>query len=67
MRRIGVAAAVILRTDGRALLVRKRGTAAFMQPGGKIEPGESLSAALPRELVEETELRVSPYDLQPLG
>lgn len=64
---IRVAAAVIVRTDGRTLLVRKRGTTAFMQPGGKIEPGEIPSAALLRELVEEIGLHVSSEDLRPLG
>lgn len=66
-RTIRVAAAVIVRSDGRTLLVRKRGTTAFMQPGGKIEPGETPSAALLRELVEEIGLHVSPEDLQSLG
>lgn len=50
---IRIAAAVILRNDGRMLLVRKRGTDAFMQPGGKYEPGEDALTALRRELEEE--------------
>ena len=33
---ISVVAALIRDGDGRVLLVRKRGTAAFMQPGGKL-------------------------------
>jgi len=36
-RIIRIAAAVLIGPDGRTLLVRKRGTEAFMQPGGKIE------------------------------
>lgn len=64
---IRIAAAIIIRTDGQTLLVRKRGTTAFMQPGGKIEPGESPSSALLRELVEEIGLHVSFEDLHPLG
>ena len=32
---ISVVAALIRDEQGRVLLVRKRGTAAFMQPGGK--------------------------------
>ncbi len=32
---IRIAAALITRADGRVLLVRKRGTALFLQPGGK--------------------------------
>jgi hypothetical protein len=34
---IRIAAALIRRDDGRVLLVRKRATDSFMQPGGKIE------------------------------
>ncbi|MBN9549019.1 MAG: NUDIX domain-containing protein [Alphaproteobacteria bacterium] len=52
-RTIRIAAAVIRDDDGRLLLVRKRGTSAFMQAGGKIEPGEQPAAALARELREE--------------
>ena len=50
---IRIAAAVIVGDDGRTLLVRKRGTGAFMQAGGKIGPGESAARALTRELREE--------------
>ncbi|WP_020179289.1 NUDIX domain-containing protein [Methylopila sp. M107] len=50
---IRIAAALLLGPDGRALLVRKHGTTAFMQPGGKIEPGETPVDALARELHEE--------------
>lgn len=64
---IRIAAAVIIRADGKALLVRKRGTKAFMQPGGKIEPGESPASALLRELIEEIGLHVSVEYLRPLG
>lgn len=35
------------------LVVRKRGTTQFMQPGGKIDPGETPQQALHRELAEE--------------
>ena len=52
-RTITIAAAVILDERNRMLLVRKRGSAFFMQPGGKIESGESALAALTRELREE--------------
>lgn len=50
---IHVAAALVTDSAGRALMVRKHDTAAFMQPGGKIEPGESALGALRRELREE--------------
>jgi 8-oxo-dGTP diphosphatase len=52
-RVIRIAAALIDDGAGRLLLVRKAGTTAFMQAGGKIEPGEAAEAALRRELAEE--------------
>ncbi|MEP6482255.1 MAG: exonuclease domain-containing protein [Rhodoglobus sp.] len=51
-----VAAAIVTDASGRTLLVRKRGTTAFMQAGGKIERGESALDALTRELREEVGL-----------
>ena len=48
-----IVAAIVTDPAGRALLVRKRGTEAFLQPGGKIEPGEDPLDALVRELEEE--------------
>lgn len=56
-------------TDGaeRMLVVRKRGTGAFMQPGGKIEAGETAVASLMRELHEELGLDVDAGDCVPLG
>ena len=50
---IEVVAALISNAAGRVLLVRKRGTAAFMQPGGKRDPGEDDVTALSREIAEE--------------
>lgn len=67
MRTIHVVAALITGPDGRVLLVRKRGTRAFMNPGGKPEPGESAVDALRRELTEEIGLVVAASDLEPLG
>ncbi len=66
-RVLRIAAAVILDADGRILLVRKTGTDAFMQPGGKLEPGESAAECLVRELHEELALEVAVADLEPIG
>jgi len=52
-RTIRIVAALIADGDGRTLLVRKRGTAKFMLPGGKPDPGETDLAALAREIEEE--------------
>jgi 8-oxo-dGTP pyrophosphatase MutT (NUDIX family) len=62
---IRIVAAVVLDADGRLLVVRKCGTTAFIQPGGKIEPGESARDAVAREVREE--LGVDAIDIQPLG
>jgi len=64
---ITVSAAVITNAAGQLLLVRKRGTDAFMQPGGKPEPGEAPDATLIRELAEELGVAVSRQDLVSLG
>lgn len=50
---VEIVAGIIRDTAGRVLTVRKRGTSAFMLPGGKREPGESDTQALSRELFEE--------------
>lgn len=67
MKIIRIAAALLIGADGRTLLVRKRGTQAFMQPGGKIEPGEPAPQALARELEEELGLVVDPAQAVFLG
>ena len=64
---ISVVAALIRDEAGRVLLVRKRGTAAFMQPGGKRDAGESDIAALSREIVEELGCCVDQKSARPLG
>ena len=62
-----IAAAVLIDSSGQTLLVRKRGTQAFMQPGGKIDAGEQPLQALARELHEELNLRIDPGDAVYLG
>lgn len=64
---IDVVAALIRDAQGRVLLVRKRGTAAFMQPGGKRDVGESDIAALSREIVEELGCCVDQRTARSLG
>ncbi len=50
---IRIAAAVVVDESGCTLLVRKRGTSAFMQAGGKLGRGEAPCDALRREIREE--------------
>jgi 8-oxo-dGTP diphosphatase len=59
---VPVAAAVILRADGRVLLAQRPAGKAYAGywefPGGKLEPGEAPRHALDRELAEELGIRV---------
>jgi 8-oxo-dGTP diphosphatase len=64
---IKIVAALICDEAGRVLLVRKRGTAAFMQPGGKPDNGEDDVAALSREIAEELGCGVVRGSIRPLG
>lgn len=64
---IDIVTALIRNEQGHVLLVRKRGTDSFMQPGGKREPGESDLATLAREVREELGCTLVPGTVQPLG
>ncbi|MPY11957.1 NUDIX domain-containing protein [Arthrobacter bussei] len=64
---ITVTALCLLDAHGHLLLVRKRGTSVFMQPGGKPEPDETPTRTGSRELQEELGLTVRPEELTLLG
>jgi 8-oxo-dGTP diphosphatase len=64
---IRIVAAVILNSRGHLLLVRKRGTQMFMQPGGKFEPGETSEQAIIRELNEELGFELEVDDFEFVG
>jgi 8-oxo-dGTP diphosphatase len=67
MGTIEIVAALIRDDAGRVLLVRKRGTMAFMQPGGKRDAGEDDAAALMREIGEELGCHPVRDSIRPLG
>jgi ADP-ribose pyrophosphatase YjhB (NUDIX family) len=55
-----VVGAVVLDDRGRVLLVRRGrppSAGSWSLPGGHVEPGESLDAAIVREVLEETAVR----------
>lgn len=54
--------AVILSADRRVLILRKTGGAHDL-PGGKVDPGETVEAALAREVFEETGLKIGPTEM----
>lgn len=67
MSLIRTVAAVIENTQGEVLLVRKRASSIFIQPGGKIEADEDPLAALARELEEELAVELELSEVVFLG
>ncbi len=63
MPEIHIAAAIIINSEKKMLLVRKKNTQRFMQAGGKIEAGESPLDALLRELDEELQIQPNPTQI----
>ena len=66
MNRPVVAAGAVVVADGALLMVRRRnapGTGRWSIPGGRVERGEQLRAAVAREVREETGLEVIVGDL----
>ncbi|MEW9553467.1 NUDIX hydrolase [Nonomuraea sp. NPDC050783] len=64
--RVNCVGAIILDPSGRILLIKRGhppGEGLWSIPGGRLEPGESDEAALRREVLEETGLRVEPGPL----
>lgn len=64
---IHVSAVVLRDAEGRVLMVRKRGTGMWMNPGGKPEAGEDGAACGAREVAEELGLILHPARLEFLG
>jgi 8-oxo-dGTP pyrophosphatase MutT (NUDIX family) len=64
---IEIVTALIRNQRGHVLLVRKRGTTSFLQPGGKRESGESNLDSLARELREELGCDIVPGSATKLG
>jgi mutator protein MutT len=59
-------AGVLIR-DRKFLITRSRGKSFFVAPGGKVEPGETLTEALKRELKEELQIDIDTADLKEFG
>lgn len=60
-------AAGIIIVDRKLLFTRAKDMEVFIDPGGKIESGETAEQALIRELKEELSIDVSEDDLAPFG
>jgi 8-oxo-dGTP diphosphatase len=54
----------MIRKDDRLLMLKKPRRGWWVAPGGKVEPGESLSEAVMREIREETGLAIEQPQLR---
>lgn len=64
---ITVSAICFQRADGAVLTVRKRGTRAWMLPGGKPEGGETAAECAVREVFEELGVEIPLDRIEPMG
>jgi ADP-ribose pyrophosphatase YjhB (NUDIX family) len=56
-------AGVVVRDDGKILVIRRRDNSHYQAPGGILERDEQVEDGLTREILEETGLRVEPERL----
>lgn len=54
---------VVVRDDGKILVIRRRDNSHYQAPGGILERDEQIEDGLTREILEETGLRVEPEQL----
>ncbi|MFC6334458.1 8-oxo-dGTP diphosphatase MutT [Paenibacillus septentrionalis] len=63
---IDVAAAIIENHNGQLLIARRKSgksqAGLWEFPGGKLEQGETIEACLRRELLEEMNINIEPYE-----
>lgn len=68
---VSVVAVALIDDAGRVLMQRRRADrqhgGLWEFPGGKVEPGETLTSALCREIAEELGVRLDPADLAALS
>ncbi len=64
---IHISSALFMNDRNETLLVRKKGTTHFIQPGGKIAPEETAVQALLREVKEELEYDIIEKQIEYIG